>query len=268
MNDRTGGKKRGILVVALCALVAAWFVAPANAGVTPPDYCIDFIKTGPEESVVPGDEVVYSFTAINNCSFPLRSGIQCYDAFLGGLIWDNELEVGETKSFTKNHIVTAEDCRADQFTNEAWCRDGTGAATSEIASWTVFCATCDPSGTGTPGYWKNHPEAWPVEVITVGGIEYSKALAIEIMDGPVQGDKTVTLFKALVAAMLNVKDCNDGNCVKQTIMMADTWMATYGPVGSGVKASSIAWVQGEPLYETLDNYNNGMLCAPSRDGLE
>jgi len=29
-------------------------------------------------------------------------------------------------------------------------------------------------GTGTPGYWKNHPGAWPVQTIVVGGIEYTK----------------------------------------------------------------------------------------------
>ena len=30
-------------------------------------------------------------------------------------------------------------------------------------------------GTGTPGYWKNHPEAWPTGSITVGGVTYMKA---------------------------------------------------------------------------------------------
>ena len=30
-----------------------------------------------------------------------------------------------------------------------------------------------PPGTGTPGFWKNHPEAWPVSTITVGGVEYT-----------------------------------------------------------------------------------------------
>jgi hypothetical protein len=33
-------------------------------------------------------------------------------------------------------------------------------------------------GTGTPGYWKNHAEAWPVQFITVGGVTYTKAQAI------------------------------------------------------------------------------------------
>ena len=38
-----------------------------------------------------------------------------------------------------------------------------------------------PPGTGTPGYWKNHPDAWPVAVITIGGETYTKGDAIAIM---------------------------------------------------------------------------------------
>jgi hypothetical protein len=36
-------------------------------------------------------------------------------------------------------------------------------------------------------------------------------------------------------------------------------------VGSGVHAASVAWKIGEPLHRQLDNYNNGMLCAPHRE---
>jgi hypothetical protein len=35
-----------------------------------------------------------------------------------------------------------------------------------------------------------------------------------------------------------------------------------------VKASSSAWQAAEPLYVTLDAFNNGKLCMPSRDILE
>jgi hypothetical protein len=119
-------------------------------------------------------------------------------------------------------------------------------------------------GTGTPGYWKNHPEAWPVDSLTIGGITYTQAQILPYMtENP--KDKTTTLFRALVAAMLNVLIGNDDSCVASTISAADAWMASYGPVGAGVKASSPAWRQGEPLYRVLDNYNNGMLCAPARD---
>jgi hypothetical protein len=122
-------------------------------------------------------------------------------------------------------------------------------------------------GTGTPGYWKNHPEAWPVDEITIGGVTYSKDEAIPLMKED-KHDKTTTMFRSLVAAKLNVLIGNESSCIAETIIAADGWMATYGPVGSGVRANSAAWKEGEPLYLTLDDYNNGLLCAPSRDDLE
>jgi hypothetical protein len=72
------------------------------------------------------------------------------------------------------------------------------------------------------------------------------------------------MFSSLVPAKLNVLIGNDGSCVNSTITAADTWMATYGPVGSNVAASSYAWTIGEPLHRQMDSYNNGLLCAPHR----
>lgn len=121
-------------------------------------------------------------------------------------------------------------------------------------------------GTGTPGYWKNHP--WPAEEITIGGVTYSKAEAIAIMNMP-DGDKTYTMFRALVAAKLNVIIGNDASCISETIDDADDWMATYGSLVTGEKVKAggkkSPWRTGEPLYEMLDAYNNGELCAPPRD---
>jgi SdrD B-like domain len=122
-------------------------------------------------------------------------------------------------------------------------------------------------GTGTPGYWKNHPEAWPssFDSFYVGGKLYTKAQAIYWL-GKVGKDKTTTMFSSLVPAMLNVAIGNDSSCVATTISDADAWMAKYGPVGSGVWASTAAWsVEGEPLHTFLDSYNNGHECAPHRN---
>jgi len=138
-------------------------------------------------------------------------------------------------------------------------------------------------GTGTPGYWKNHPDAWPVSTITVGGVTYTKDQAIYWL-GKVGKDKSVTMFSSLVPAMLNVLIGNDSSCVASTIEAANTWMATH-PVGSNVPASSTAWsgegvqapqtdsptmdlmmtpMSGQAMHEQMDNYNNGRLCAPHR----
>jgi hypothetical protein len=119
-------------------------------------------------------------------------------------------------------------------------------------------------GTGTPGYWKNHPEAWPVATIDVGGYTYTRDQAIAWLDN-VGKDKTTTMFSSLVSAKLNVMIGNESGCVGGTISAADNWMGTYGPVGRGVAAASFAWRLGEPLHRQMDNYNNGMLCAPHRD---
>jgi hypothetical protein len=73
------------------------------------------------------------------------------------------------------------------------------------------------------------------------------------------------MFSSLVPAILNVALGNDSSCVASTITQAQQWMSNYGPVGSGVHAASYAWKVGEPLHRLMDNYNNGMLCAPHRD---
>jgi hypothetical protein len=118
-------------------------------------------------------------------------------------------------------------------------------------------------GTGTPGYWKNHPEAWPA-TITIAGITYSRDDAIAWLKR-VGKDKTTTMFSSLVSAKLNVLMGNNSSCVDATIALADAWMAANGPVGSNVAASSPAWAEGQPLHITLDDYNNGRLCAPHRN---
>ena len=150
--------------------------------------------------------------------------------------------------------------------------DGQGNSVATVfydggTPWTAFGFTVPAvksPGTGTPGYWKNHPEAWPVATITVGGSTYTRDQAIAWLDS-VGKDKTTTMFSSLVSAKLNVMIGNDSSCVASTITAADEWMSKYGPVGRGVAASSFAWKIGEPLHRQMDNYNNGMLCAPHRN---
>lgn len=152
---------------------------------------------------------------------------------------------------------------------------GTNSVTGSIDAGKDGCTVifynspAEMVGTGTPGYWMNHPDAWPMDNIVIGGESYTKSEAINEMSKPDRGDKTRTMFRALVAAKLNVANGADASCISGVISDADDWMKTNGPVGSGVKANSPAWqTDGEDLYETLDDYNNGELCAPSRDSLE
>jgi len=132
---------------------------------------------------------------------------------------------------------------------------------SSLTGIQIFCA----GGNGpvaTQGYWKTHSAQWCEPTITIGGVTYTKAQAIAVMQHATNQDMTYAMFQQLVAAELNI-DCLDSNqsCVSDAIQAADLFMAAH-PVGSGVKASSAAWQAIAPFYNTLVNYNEGNLCAP------
>jgi hypothetical protein len=110
----------------------------------------------------------------------------------------------------------------------------------------------------------NHPEAWPIETIVIGGVPYAKDEAIAIMMMPTSTDMTYLMFQHLVAAILNVEIGNAAGCISGTITQAQDWM-TVNPLGSRVGARSAAWRAGDPLKNLLDSYNNGLMCAPHRD---
>ncbi|MBI4445705.1 MAG: HYR domain-containing protein, partial [Acidobacteria bacterium] len=122
------------------------------------------------------------------------------------------------------------------------------------------------AGVGTPGYWKNHPEAWPVQTITIGGVTYAKAQAISLITEKPSQDRTYNMFSQLVSAMLNVAIGNNSSCIESTILAANAWMVA-NPLGSNVPGggANSPWRSGEPLHSLLDQYNNGKLCAPARD---
>jgi hypothetical protein len=186
---------------------------------------------------------------------------------------DGSYYLGDTGTWTVSVLiptgyaaVTPDVCCNDAIDSDG-VPDGspyTVATASGSSTDFGFTAASSPNpGTGTPGYWKNHPDAWPVSSITVGSVTYSKADAIKWL-GKVGKDKTTTMFSSLVPAMLNVLIGNDGSCVNAAIAAGNAWMAINGPVGSNVAASSYAWSVGEPTHQTLDAYNNGLLCAPHR----
>lgn len=116
-------------------------------------------------------------------------------------------------------------------------------------------------GTATIGYWKTHPEAWPVTSVSIGGISISQGDAISILKTPTRGDKTISMAKQLIAAILNVAAGNDDSCIADTIDASDLWLIEHGGVGSGQRQ----WDEGDLLHDDLDAYNNGALCAPHRD---
>jgi hypothetical protein len=115
---------------------------------------------------------------------------------------------------------------------------------------------------GSAGYWMNHLDAWCLESITIGGVDYAKAQAILTMRNSTSRDMTYQMFAQLVAAKLNV-EClhSDQTCVIDAILAADAWLVAHH-VGDNVRANSSAWKSITWAYNTLVNYNTGLLCAP------
>ena len=98
----------------------------------------------------------------------------------------------------------------------------------------------------SPGFWAQHPEAWWGDAIDVGGVWYTKDVAVSLMLHPVQGDKSYTMFSAMIAAKLN-----DSADAYGEIAAADAWMTAH-PLGNGIAASSLAWQgDGEALCNAL-----------------
>ena len=76
----------------------------------------------------------------------------------------------------------------------------TDAGTPEADAGTTG-GTC----TLTQGYWKNHPDDWPVGSLTIGGDVYTEAELLVLLDTPPRGDASLILAHQLIAAMLNVE---------------------------------------------------------------
>jgi hypothetical protein len=90
--------------------------------------------------------------------------------------------------------------------------------------------TCEeaPSGcTRTVGYWKTHPEAWPVESLVLGDEDYTKDEALQILRRSSRGDASVILARQLIAAKLNFASGADGSAIAETIEAADAWLSQY-----------------------------------------
>ena len=124
----------------------------------------------------------------------------------------------------------------------------------------LSCVKQGGSGCGSWGYWQSHPNQWPCQSITCGGITYSKQQCINLM-GSNSNDCSLTVFQELVAAKLNSLAGNQSGCVTNTISQADSWMAQY-PAGCGLSSGSSAWNQGNPYAQTLNSYNGGNMCSP------
>lgn len=124
-------------------------------------------------------------------------------------------------------------------------------------SASVSCREVPSGCTRTLGYWKTHPDQWPVSSLTLGSVAYTKNQLLSILKQPVKGNGLVSLAHQLIAAKLNIAaGASAPQAITDAIASAD---ATIGslvvpPIGSGYLAPSAT----SGLITTLDAYNNGV----------
>jgi hypothetical protein len=135
-------------------------------------------------------------------------------------------------------------------------------ATGQLrVSETITCATMPCVGGGSctysQGYWRNHPDAWPVTGLTIGTVAYQAAELMAILDNPAQGNGLVILAHQLIAAKLNIANGADPSAVQQAITDADNMIGALvaPPIGNGYLAPG----QTGDLTETLTEYNEGTI---------
>jgi hypothetical protein len=128
--------------------------------------------------------------------------------------------------------------------------------------YTVGSVTITPPATAgctlTQGFWKNHPGAWPVNALTIGGIVYTKAELIAIMQAPTKGNGLMSLVQQLIAAKLNVLS-GAAPAPTAAITAADTLIdnaggkIVIGPPSSPFLDPSVT----SALNTALTNFNEG-----------
>ena len=108
----------------------------------------------------------------------------------------------------------------------------------------------------TQGYWRNHPDSWPVDVLSLGLHGYTKNDLLAILKTPAGGDASLTLAHQLIAAKLNVAV---GAIYRQpgAITFGDGVLSRYqGALPYGVAPSSPDGQSMVLLASALDDANS------------
>jgi hypothetical protein len=225
---------------------------------------IVMVSTGANAAMLTAD--CDGWTSSGSFTMPTDLEFTIYLYQGGELIW----------SYTETSSVTFENPYF-LFTGE-WPMELCGDYTAHLdlnynmgAGWrlltydTEFTCECDEPGscTFTPGYWKNHPEDWPVTSLTVGCIEYSQAKLLDIFDWPTKGDMTIKLFHHLVAAKLNVLSGAD-DYIMDCITAGDDFLCANLLLSKPVGALKD---EAEDIKDCLADYNEIPCCMDNDDDM-
>jgi hypothetical protein len=204
--------------------------------------------------------------AANGNQWPDDPTAICQASFSNNLAPNQTTEVviGDDRLF--DSVGVQSDCSGDPLLCDTAyvfrCR--TNATQScDASEWgnTIACATlpCDPGHncTYTQGYWKNHSNAWPLQGLMLGAVNYNASQLLQILNRPAQGNGLVILAHQLIAAKLNIANGADPTAAQPTVNAADNMIGglVIPPIGNG----NLSPGQTSSLTTTLTEYNEGTI---------
>jgi len=133
-----------------------------------------------------------------------------------------------------------------------------------LVIWVLLSATVIPLPAALAedvfgvGFWKNHPEAWAVDELTLDGVTYTKDQLLQILNTPSGGDVTYRVATQLIAALLNVMSGAVVPAeVAEALDSAQEFLAEYR-LGTAPTAPA-ALLEAERIVTTLTAFNEGTL---------
>jgi uncharacterized repeat protein (TIGR01451 family) len=274
---------RGSILLVAFATTLGVLAVPAGAAFRFADVTVQ--KTATAASIQAGDTAGFTIT-VSNIGDRDATGVTLSDVLPdSGLAWAENPDVGAcsvtdsasgdvlscsvaTLAAGASFSVTVEAATNAEACDYALSNTATVAASNESArktgnntasaSISVTCPPPPPPGgcTFTQGFWKTHPEAWPVSSLTLGTVSYTSDELEAIFNEPVAGNGLISLAHQLIAAKLNVASGADPTAISQAIADADAMIdgLVVPPVGSG----SLAPGDTSDLVDSLTDFNEGL----------
>jgi hypothetical protein len=122
----------------------------------------------------------------------------------------------------------------------------------DSATVTVVVESVAPACTLSMGYWKTHPDAWPVESMELGDWVLTKEEALDILRTPPRGNAWIILTRQLVATYLNWQSGAPIYDIVSVMQTANNWLADH------LDGYDPDRHEGLALASTLADFNEGL----------
>lgn len=195
-----------------------------------------------------------SFSGVPGCSDYNLAPFECTIVNIGDRLFD---ECG----VSSNCPSTPLECDTD-YVFRAFAHNVPGGLKRSDFTPNLVCATQECGGgdcTYTQGYWKNHFEDWPADVLLngmmLGDWPYDAQELLDIFNTPAAGNGLIQLAHQLIAAKLNIANGADPTAIQASVDAADFLIGDLiiPPVGAGSLAPALT----SALTDALAAYNEG-----------